>query len=354
MDFQDIDYLEMYAEDMQKTAELFCTCYGFRKVAEAGPETGEPASRSLLLRQGRIQLLITSAVSPDHPSVEFVKLHGDGIRDVAFRTPDAVGAFHAALKRGARPVMDPVVIEDDGGKLIRATIAGVGDVVHSFIQREGVGDTFVPGRFRPIAPSSEPPVELFTSLDHIAICLRAGMLEPSMAYYCDVLGFHQSHEENVYTEYSGMNSKVAESGSGKIRFPLMEPAPSKRPGQIEQFCERHSGPGVQHVAMLTADITSTVRQLLARDVVILEAPPRYYENVEARVGKLDEELNILRELNILIDRDQWGYLLQSFTRSAHARRTLFFEAIQRRDARGFGSANVRALYQAVEQDFSRA
>ncbi|OJH39561.1 4-hydroxyphenylpyruvate dioxygenase [Cystobacter ferrugineus] len=348
------DYLEMYVGDARLAAYFYCTAFGFRLVAQAGPETGMQDRRSLLLAQGKTRLLLTSALTPDDAVAEYVKLHGDGLKDIALRTSDAVGAFREAVARGARPVMEPVILEGANGRLIRATVGGMGDVVHSFVQRELPEEDFMPGLYQRVETSPSPVADAFVRVDHLAICLEAGTLNQTIGFYERVFGLHTSHNEDVATERSGMNSKAVQDRSGNICFVMMEPRNRDDSGQISEFLALHRGPGVQHVAFLTEDMAAAIRRLRAQQVEFLETPDAYYDVLEQRVGKLDEDTSVLRSLHILADRDRWGYLLQTFTRPNVSRKTLFFELIQRKQARGFGGANIRALYEAVEREQARS
>jgi 4-hydroxymandelate synthase len=294
--------------------------------------------------------VLTQALVPGDEAAHYVELHGDGVKDVALRTADAAAAFHEAVRRGAQPVCEPRVYEGRHGRLVRATVASpVDDLVHSFIQREAPEEDFWPGRFQPVV-SPAPEREVMVAVDHVALCLMPGTLQDTVLAYARTLGLHESHEENVETQYGGMNSKVVQDASGRVCFPMMEPMLGKLPGQIDRFLGSHRGPGAQHLAFLCDDILDSVRELRERQVPFLESPPGYYEALPARVGPLVEDLEVLRAGNVLVDREGDGYLLQVFTRSVHPRRTLFFEVIQRKKARGFGAANVRALYQSVEQE----
>ena len=351
--FDGIDHLELYVADLEAAREQFCSGLGFHAVSRSGPETGQPARTSLQLQHGHIRVVLTQALSTEDEAADYVALHGDGVKDVALRTPDATAAFHAAVRRGARPVREPRVYEGPHGRLVRATVASpVGDLVHSFIQREAPAHDFWPGLFQPTA-RLVPRGELLSGLDHVALCLAPGTLQATVEAYGRLLGLRQAHEENVETQYGGMNSKVVQDASGKVCFPMQEPLSGKRPGQLDRFLEQHEGPGVQHLAFHCDDILASARSLREREVAFLDSPPGYYEALPARVGALSEDLETLRSHGVLVDREGEGYLLQVFTRSAHERRTLFFELIQRKQARGFGGANVRALYQAVEQEMLR-
>ncbi len=353
MNFDGIDHLELYVSNLEDAVGLFCSGLGFRVTGRAGPETGEQGRSSRLLEQGRIRLVLTQPLVDTDEAADYVALHGDGVKDVALRTADAAAAFHEAVRRGAQPVHAPRVYEGPRGRLVRATVASpVGDMVHSFIQREPPEADFWPGRFQQVVAPA-PARELMVAVDHVALCLIPGTLQETVDAYARLLGLHESHEENVETQYGGMNSKVVQDASGRVCFPMMAPMAGKRPGQIDHFLGNHRGAGAQHLAFLCEDILESVHGLRERQMPLLDSPAGYYEALPARVGSLAEELETLRAGNVLVDREGEGYLLQVFTRSVHPRRTLFFEVIQRKAARGFGAANIRALYQSVEQEIMR-
>jgi len=353
LNFDGIDHIELYVGHLEEAAEWFCSGFGFQVMGRSGPETGQRGRRGLLLEQGQVRLVLTQALATSDEAADYVVLHGDGVKDVALRTADAAAAFHEAVRRGALPVHEPRVYEGPHGRLVRATVSSpVGDMVHSFIQREAPESDFWPGVFQPVVPRP-PQRELMRSLDHVALCLMPGTLQDTVHAYARIFGLRESHEENVETQYGGMNSKVMQDASGRVCFPMQEPKPGKLPGQLDLFLGKHRGPGVQHLAFLCDDILASVRELRERDVGFLDCPPGYYEAMPARVGRLAEDLEVLRANHVLVDREGEGYLLQVFTRSNHSRRTLFFEFIERKAARGFGGANVRALYQSVEQEMLR-
>ncbi|HYH99434.1 4-hydroxyphenylpyruvate dioxygenase [Hyalangium sp.] len=350
-----IDHLRFYVKDAREAARLYCSALGFRVVAEAGPETGMSSQRAYLLQQGSMKVVLAMALTPTDEAAEYVSRHGDGVKDIAFQTPDAVKAFEEAVRRGARPVREPVVHEGGGARVISATVAApMGDLVHTFVQREGRESVFMPGLFQETFLFAPPPVSAIDSLDHVAICVAPGTLDSMVRFYEEVFNFHLLHSENVRAEYSGMNSKVVANAHSRITFPMMEPAPgSRRRGQIEEFLELHGGPGVQHMALLSQDIAETIRALSGRQLEFLNIPAAYYEALPERLGETELDLRKLREHGILADRDTNGILLQAFTRSMHPRRTLFFEVIQRLNSRGFGGGNIRALFEAKEREQAR-
>jgi 4-hydroxyphenylpyruvate dioxygenase len=345
---RDIDYVEMWVEDAGAVATLYQATFGFDRLAEASQETGLQGHRSVVLAQGDARIVITSSDDRQGTVADFVKLHGDGVRDIAFRVDDARQVFDRAVARGAQPVQAPSEHAGNGAPVIRATISGFDDVVHTLVQREGAFLDTLPACYRRVdSPARTEPV-LFDAIDHVAMCLRTGTLDEVAEYYKRVLDFEDGHRELVYSERSGMNARVVQYGP--IKFPLQEPLASNPTGPIAEFLDLYRGAGVYHLAFLTNDIVHTLRELHQNNVDALPTPGRYYDMLTNRVGPLEERLDDLRDLNVLVDRDEWGYLLQVFTRSLHERQTLFFEVIQRKNARGFGSGNIRALFDAVEAD----
>jgi 4-hydroxyphenylpyruvate dioxygenase len=341
------DYIELYVGNSLQAAHFYRTTFGFLPVAYAGLETGDRDRASLIIEQGQIRLILTAPTSPESPIAEHLRLHGDSVKDIAFIVDDSRQAFASAIERGATPVMEPTVFESGEGRLIKSTVAACGHTVHSFIQRDGSPHVL----FAPYRALTQAPLAVSTGLqaiDHIAISVEAGTLNQWVEFYQNVLGFHQSHVEDVFTEYSAMNSKVVQNGN--IKFPIMEPAPGRRRSQIEEYLEFNCGPGAQHIAFLTHDIVETVRMLRENRLEFLFSPATYYQSLEGRVGKIVEDLDLLSELQILVDRDQWGYLLQIFSKPIQSRPTLFIEIIERIGARGFGGGNIKALFEAVERE----
>jgi 4-hydroxyphenylpyruvate dioxygenase len=294
---------------------------------------------------------LTAAQGPDSPIAQHVSLHGDSVRDVAFLVDDVEKVFDCVVTNGAKPVAEPASFEDDHGYVIKATVAAYGDTVHSFLQRDAYRGPFLKGYQALTAPESESRVGL-REVDHIAVGAEAGALGELVGFYCDVFGFHHSHEENVSSEYSAMNSKVVQDGTGRIKFPIVEPAVGKNRSQINEYLSYHHGPGVQHIALLADDIVASVRSLRDNRIEFLRTPDSYYDALESRVGEIDVDQRAIRELGILVDRDEWGYLMQTFTKPLHNRPTIFLEIIQRKAARGFGAGNIRALFEALEREQS--
>ena len=349
-------YIEYYVGNARQAAHFWRTAYGFKPIAYCGLETGVRDRTSIFMQQNDIRLLLTAAVDRHSPIARHVEEHGDDVKDIAFEVEDASAAYEAAVTRGATPLMSPTVFEDDSGSMTKATISAFGDTVHSFIERDGpsnrdsASDAYFPNfelvrHAPPVVPTG------LQQVDHVAVCLQPRKLEEMVGFYTDVLGFHHSHTEDVLTEYSSMNSKVVENRMGQIKFALVEPgAGTRRKSQIEEYLSFHEGPGAQHVAFSSPDITATVRALRANGNEFLRVPDTYYQALRTRVGDIDEDLEALRGLNILADRDQWGYLMQIFSKPILDRPTIFTEIIQRKKARGFGGGNIRALFEALERE----
>ena len=347
-----IEYLELYVGNVHQAAHFYRTAYGFTPVAVAGLETGRRDCVSVALEQNDIRLVLTGALDSQSHIAAHVGLHGDGVKDIALGVSDVREAFAALVKRGARPIMEPVVMEDEDGKVLKATVGTFGDTVHSLIQRNGYKGPFLPGYKR--AREWPPVLQLqLKTIDHLAICVEMGTLDQWVDFYKRVFDFRQSHQEDVETEYSAMNSKVVQDQTGMVKLPIIEPAEGWRRSQIEEFLMFYGGAGVQHIAFSADDIIYSVRTLRNAGDEFLTPPAAYYETLKERIGEISESVNDLRENNVLVDRDQWGYLMQIFTKPIESRPTLFLEFIQRKQARGFGGGNIRALFEAVEREQAR-
>ncbi|MBF6589267.1 MAG: 4-hydroxyphenylpyruvate dioxygenase [Ktedonobacterales bacterium] len=348
------DHIEFYVGNAKQAAQYYATTFGFTPIAYAGLETGLRDRASYVLRQGKIHLVLTSALAPENPIARHVLLHGDGAKDIALEVPDAQAAYRAALDRGARSAIEPTVLEDSYGCVKRAAIYTYGETLHSFIERQDYAGPFLPGyRALPGAKEKNARDASLAAIDHVVGNVELGKMNEWVEFYERVLGFSQIihfTDEAISTEYSALMSKVMEGGHGKIKFPINEPAQGKKKSQIDEYLEYYRGPGVQHIAMITGDIIKTVRQLKSQGVEFISSIPSYYAELEGRIGKIDEPLAELAELGILVDRDDDGYLLQIFTRNVQDRPTLFFEVIQRKGARGFGEGNFKALFEAIERE----
>ncbi len=354
MPIQNFDYLEFYVGDAMQSAYYFSNAWGFIPIAYAGLETGIRDKTSYVLEQGNVRLLITSSLLPDSPIAEHVKLHGDGIKVVAFRVENAEQAYREATKRGAQGVAEPMTFKDDNGSVKLASIAVYGETIHTFVERHNYHGAFLPG-YRSLAsnlPRRARPAGL-ASIDHIVGNVELGKMNEWVTFYERVMGFTQLihfDDRAISTEYSALMSKVMQNGSGRIKLPINEPAPGKKKSQIEEYLDFYCGPGVQHIALNTDDIVATVRNLNERGVEFLRTPATYYADVLERVGYIDEDIKQLEELSILIDHDEDGYLLQIFSKPVVSRPTVFFEVIERKGARGFGEGNFKALFEALERE----
>ena len=342
-------YIELYVGNARQAAHFYRTALGFKPVAHSGLETGVRDRASIVVQQHDIKLILTSALTPESSVAEHVKLHGDDVKDIAFRVADASRAFDLAVENGAKPIMPPTIITGPEGRITKATIGAFGDAVHSFIQRDDIDGSFFP-TFQTIEnPPPTSPTGLI-SIDHVAVSVESEQLNELVDFYRRVLNLHHSFTEDIVTNYSSMNSKVVENKSGLIKFPIVEPRSGKHKSQIEEYLAFHRGPGAQHIALTSDDIVATVRALRANGNEFLATPSTYYDVLADRVGEIDEDIDELRDLNILVDRDEWGYLMQIFTKPLLNRPTVFLEIIQRKRAKGFGSGNIKALFQAIERE----
>jgi 4-hydroxyphenylpyruvate dioxygenase len=344
--FNGIDYIEMYVGNAFQGAHYYRSAFGYTPIAYAGPETGERDRASFAMQQNGIRFALTSALNSHSEIAKHVHHHGDGVKDIALTVDDAAGAFSDAVNRGARPILEPTVFEDESGQVIKATIATLGDTVHSFIQRDTYDGPFFP-KYKPIKSSLSSPQVGLTAIDHIALVVEPRMVDSFVKYY-QSLAFQQVRAEDISSEYSAMNTRVVQDATGQIIFVLVEPLSSNRKSPIDEYLLYHEGAGVHHIALSSNDIVKSVRMLLDNGVDFASTPSTYYENLERRVGKIAENKNDLSDLGILVDRDSYGYLMQIFCKPVQGRPTSFFEVIQRVGARGFGSGNIKALYESIE------
>jgi 4-hydroxyphenylpyruvate dioxygenase len=346
------DHIELWVGNAKQAAYFYERAFGFDRQAYAGPETGVRDRASYVLRQGEVVLVLTSALSGDHQIARFVSIHGDGVRDVALRVPNASEAYRVAVERGARGVREPELLEDEFGRAEIASIATYGEVVHTFVARADYAGAYLPGYVQQRSGEGDGAAG-FTLLDHCVGNVELGKMDEWVGFYERVLGFENIvhyDDEQIHTEYSALMSKVMADGEGKIKFPINEPAEGRRKSQIAEYLEFNGGPGVQHVAIQTEDIVHTVKEMRRRGVLFLSTPDAYYEDAFDRVGEIEESWADLRKLGILVDRDEDGYLLQIFTKPTQDRPTLFFEVIQRHGARTFGEGNFKALFEAIERE----
>lgn len=351
-----IDHLEFWVGNARTSAGFFAAHFGFDIVAYAGPESGVRDRASYVVEQGEIRFVFTGALSSESEIAKHVHTHGDGVKDVAFLVSDAESAYAEALKRGAESDRAPEILEDETGKVVRASIKTYGDTRHSFIERSAYSGRFLPGYGKPKQKRPQGPDVDLKFTDHVVANVELGSLKGWVGYYEKIMGFGQLvhfDDEAISTEYSALMSTVVEDGSGKIVLPINEPAEGKRKSQIEEYLDYYGSAGVQHIAMRTDDIVASVRALRERGVRFLLIPKAYYEDVADRLADLDLDWKTLQELGILVDRDHDGYLLQIFTENITDRPCVFFEIIQREGSRGFGAGNFKALFMAIEREQER-
>jgi 4-hydroxyphenylpyruvate dioxygenase len=347
------DHVELWVGNAKQAAYFYERAFGFSVTAYSGPETGVRDRASYVLEQSEIRLVVTSALREEHEVTRHVARHGDGVKDIALAVPDATEAYRQAVQRGARGVVEPHRREDEYGRIELSAIATYGDTLHTFVDRADYAGPYMPGYVSVAANGRAQGGVGLRSIDHCVGNVELGRMEHWVSFYERVLGFTEMihfSDEDISTEYSALMSKVMADGQGKIKFPINEPAEGKRKSQIEEYLDFYGGPGVQHVALASDDIVRTVGALKERGVVFLETPEAYYEEAGDRVGEIDESWEDLRRLRILADRDDDGYLLQIFTKTAQDRPTLFFEVIERHGARGFGDGNFKALFEAIERE----
>jgi 4-hydroxyphenylpyruvate dioxygenase len=348
------DYIEFYVGNARQAAHYYCRVFGFKVVAYRGPETGNRDSVSYVLAQENIWFVLTASLCPDDPVARQVGLHGDGVRDIALEVDDVDLTWYETSKRGARGVRQPETLRDAFGEVRLAAIATYGDTIHTFVERKNYRGAFLPG-FSPFGTHNDgmAPRAVLKDIDHVVANLPAGQMNSWVDFYRDVMGFElfqQFGDRDISTEYSALMSTVMSTGTGRIKFPLTEPAHGKRKSQIQEFLDFNRGPGVQHIAMTTDNIIETVRALLQHGADFLATPSTYYDDLLSRTGPLSEAIDDLRQFGILADADIDGYMLQIFTRPVGDRPTLFYEIIQRKGSESFGKGNFRALFEAIERE----
>ena len=350
------DYLEFYVGNAKQAAHYYGSVFGFSAAAYAGPETGVRDRASYVMEQNGIRLVLTTGMGPESDMSRHQFEHGDGVKDVAFAVPDAEDAFRLAVGRGAEPHCPPALHEDEGGKIVTASIKTYGETIHTFVDRSNYSGAFFPGYRSDVGTSflQFDPKGL-RLVDHVVANVELGEMDRWAKFYADVLGFSQLvhfDDEAISTEYTALMSKVLWDGDGRIKLPINEPAEGKKKSQIEEYLDFYRGPGVQHMALLTDDIVSTVGRMRADGMKFLRVPDTYYEQMRERLdwSTIDVDLDVLAEHRILIDQDDEGYLLQLFTNSVQDRPTVFYEVIERHGSRGFGVGNFKALFEALERE----
>jgi 4-hydroxyphenylpyruvate dioxygenase len=351
------DYVEFYVGNAKQSAHFYKTAFGFQSFAYKGLETGCKEYASYVLKQDKIRLVLTTPLHSNSPINDHLKKHGDGIKVIALWVEDATKAWEETTKRGAKSFMKPTVEKDEEGEVLRSGIHTYGDVVHIFVERKNYKGCFLPG-YRKWASDYNPTPVGLKFIDHMVGNVGWGEMNQWVKWYEDVMGFVNFlsfDDKQIHTEYSALMSKVMSNGNGRIKFPINEPAKAAKKSQIEEYIDFYEGPGAQHIAVATDDIIETVKQLKARGVEFLPAPPKaYYEDIPSRLGVhmkiMHEDIGALRSLSILVDADEEGYLLQIFTKPVEDRPTLFFEIIQRMGAKGFGAGNFKALFESIERE----
>lgn len=347
------DYVEFYVGNAKQAAHYYMTAFGFQALAYAGPETGLKDRASYAVRQHKLTFVLTTPLRSSGPIADHIHKHGDGVKSLSLRVPDATKAWEETTKRGAKSYMEPQRLKDEHGEVVMSGIHTYGDTVHLFIERKNYQGAFMPG-YRPWNnPHFQTADTGLLYVDHCVGNVGWNQMNPWVKFYEEVMGFKNIltfDDEDISTEYSALMSKVMSSGNGFVKFPINEPAEGKKKSQVEEYLEFYDGEGVQHVALATNDIVKTVRDLMSRGVEFLKVPTTYYDDLLERVGQIDEDLAPLRELGILVDRDNEGYLLQLFSKPVEDRPTLFFEIIQRKGAKSFGKGNFKALFEAIERE----
>ncbi len=347
---QGIDYVEFYVGNAKQAAHYYRTVFGFNVTAYAGPETKVRDRASYVLEQAKIRFVLTTPLQPEGEIAAHVLKHGDGVKDIALRVPDVDYAYNIAVERGAEGLTEPHWLESDKGRIRKAAIATCGDTIHSLINRDDYAGVFAPGYHKRDIQGVPTGVK---AVDHQVLNVELGKMNFWVEYYARIMGFSQLisfEDKDISTEYSALMSKVMQDGTGRVKFPINEPADGKKKSQVEEYLDYYRSPGVQHIALITGDILQTVATLKANGLEFLRVPHSYYEEAPVRVGKIKEDLDQLEELGVLIDRDDEGYLLQIFSKPIQDRPTVFFEIIERHGSRGFGKGNFRALFEAIERE----
>jgi 4-hydroxyphenylpyruvate dioxygenase len=346
------DHIEFWVGNAKQASYYYQHAFGYELIAYAGPETGVRDRASYVLRQGKIRLVFSTPVRPEGEMADHIHRHGDGVRTLALWVDDAEKSYYEVMSRGAKSYEAPKTHSDEFGEVRTASIHTYGDTIHTFVERKNYKGAFMPGYRAAKSPFKTEPIGL-EYVDHCVGNVELGDMNKWVKFYEDVLGFKMIitfDDKDISTEYSALMSKVVSNGNGYVKFPINEPAEGKKKSQIDEYLEFYRGAGVQHIAVLTNDIIKTVTALKERGVEFLNVPTTYYDDLQARVGKIDENVEDLKKLGILVDRDDEGYLLQLFTKPVEDRPTLFYEIIQRKGAKSFGKGNFKALFEAIERE----
>jgi 4-hydroxyphenylpyruvate dioxygenase len=349
------DYVELYVGNAKQSAHYYKTAFGFQDLAYAGLETGVRDRTSYVLQQGKIRLVLTTALNSRSEVAEHVRKHGDGVKVIALWVEDATKAFEETVKRGAKPFFGPCKEKDEWGEVVRSGICTYGETVHVFVERKAYDGVFLPG-FRKWESGYNPTSIGFKYIDHMVGNVELGKMVDWAKFYSNVMGFANLitfDDKDISTQYTALMSKVMTNGNGRIKFPINEPAHGLKKSQIEEYLDFYEGAGCQHIAIATDDIAHSISEMRMRGVEFLHVPGSYYDTVEERVGHIEEDLDKLKKLGIMVDRDEDGYLLQIFTKPVEDRPTLFFEIIQRKGAKSFGKGNFKALFESIEAEQER-
>ena len=353
---QGVDHIEFYVGNAKQAAYFYRRAFGMALTAYRGPETGTRDQVSYVVEQKQIRFVLTTPLEPHSVMAGHLLRHGDGVKSIALTVDDASAAFRETTHRGGLGVAPPAIIQDDHGKVRLASIATYGDTIHTFVERKNYRGPFLPGFVEAPRPDRIAEPTGLLHIDHMVGNVGLGEMNKWVEFYERVMGFslYQTFDDHdISTEYSSLMSKVVSNGSGWIKFPINEPATGRKKSQIDEYLEAYRGPGVQHIALATADIVSTVSQLSQRGIEFLKVPKAYYDELPRRVGPIQEPVAQLADLGILVDRDEDGYMLQIFTQPVEDRPTLFFEIIERKGSRGFGKGNFKALFESIEREQAR-
>ncbi len=346
------DHIELYVGNAKQSAYYYQAAFGYELVAYSGLETGSKDHASYVLQQGKVRLVLTTPLTPESPINQHLVQHGDGVKVLALWVDDARKSFEETVKRGAKPAMEPTVFSDEHGEVVIAAIHTYGHTIHKFVERKNYHGAFLPGYMPKSSNFDIQPVGL-KYIDHCVGNVELGEMNTWVKFYEDVMGFKllvTFDDNDISTEYTALMSKVVSSGNGFIKFPINEPANGRKKSQIEEYIDFYHGAGVQHIALATDNIIYTVTELRRRGVEFLYVPEVYYDDLTERVGHIKEDMETLKKLNILVDRDDEGYLLQLFTKPVQDRPTVFFEIIQRCGAKSFGKGNFKALFESIERE----
>jgi 4-hydroxyphenylpyruvate dioxygenase len=346
------DYVEFYVGNAKQAAHYYKTAFGFQSLAYSGPETGVSERVSYVIRQNKLTFILTTPLKKDNDIADHIYKHGDGVKVLALKVEDAASAWEETTQRGGKSCLEPQTLKDENGEVIISGIHTYGETVHLFIERKNYSGVFMPGYHK--WETAYSPIDTgLLYVDHCVGNVGWNQMNKWVKFYEEVMGFKNIlsfDDKDISTEYSALMSKVMSNGNGYVKFPINEPAEGKKKSQVEEYLEFYNGEGCQHIAIATNNIIDTVTKLQARGVEFLKIPASYYATVLDRVGHIDEELKPLKELGILIDRDEEGYLLQIFSKPVEDRPTLFFEIIQRKGAKSFGKGNFKALFEAIERE----